>query len=61
MNKSASILSAQYNNVSTTPGQLGAIRGSGQFNTDYPLSSNWPKGNFNPDTSTFVTNNQKQR
>lgn len=53
-NTDASILSAQYQNVITTPGQLGAIRGSGQWNTDFPLSSNWPINNFNPETSTYV-------
>jgi len=53
-NTDASVLSAQYNNVATTPGQLGAIRGSGQFSTDFPLSSNWPLSNFNPNTSSYV-------
>lgn len=53
-NTDASILSAQYQNVITTPGQLGAIRGSGQWNADFPLSSNWPINDFNPDTSTYV-------
>ena len=53
-NPDASILSAQYQNVATTPGQLGAIRGSGQYQNEYPLSSNWPMANFNPDTSTYV-------
>jgi hypothetical protein len=50
----ASILSAQYNNTVTTPGQLSELRGSGLFETNYPLSSNWPRANFNPDTSNYV-------
>lgn len=37
---SPSILSAQYNNVLTTPGQLSEIRGSGKFTT-HGMSSNW--------------------
>lgn len=49
-----SILSAQYNNIYTTPGNLSQIRGSGNYSTDYPLSSNWPSSNFNPDTSKYV-------
>ena len=53
-NNDASILSAQYNNVATTPGQLGTIRGAGKFNTNFPLSSNWPQANFKPETSTYV-------
>lgn len=54
--KEASILSAQYNNVSTVPGQVAAIRGSGQWSTDYPLSSNWKPGNSNPDESSYIRN-----
>lgn len=53
-NPDASILSAQYNNVATTPGELASIRGSGNFNTNYPLSSNWPQANFKPETSTYA-------
>jgi len=54
MDISPSILSAQYNNVATSPGELGKIRGSGQFSTSYPLTSNWQPGQFAPDTSTYV-------
>lgn len=49
----ASILSAQYNNIATTPGQLAAIRGSGQYTTQ-GMSSNWEPGNLNPHMSTYV-------
>jgi len=52
-NSNGSILSAQYNNYATTPGQLATIRGSGQFTTT-GMSSNYPLTNFNPDTSTYV-------
>lgn len=60
MDLSKSILSAQYNNVATSPMELANTRGSGQFNTNYPLSSNWPAGTFKPDTSSYVkkTNNR---
>jgi len=44
MDPSASILSTQYNNKLISIGELGKIRGSGQFSTDYPLSSNYPLG-----------------
>jgi len=50
----ASILSAQYNNKAITPGQLAAIRGSGQFSTTGGLSSNWTPGDVNPKSSTYV-------
>lgn len=54
MDLSPSILSAQYNNVATSPGELGKIRGSGQYSTSYPLSSNWQPAQFMPDASTYV-------
>jgi hypothetical protein len=38
---SKSILSAQYNNVATTPNNLAFLRGTGNYSSDYPLSSNW--------------------
>ena len=44
MDLSKSILSAQYNNVATTPRDLGWIRGSGQFSTGHGMSSNWQQG-----------------
>lgn len=53
-NPDASILSAQYNNIYTTPGNVAKIRGAGEFSTAFPLSSNWPMANYNPDTSTYV-------
>ncbi len=49
----ASILSAQYQNVATTPGQLGAIRGSGQYSNKFPLSSNW-QPQSPPSASSYV-------
>lgn len=54
MDQSKSILSAQYNNAVTSIGELSQTRGSGQFNTSYPLSSNYPLTNFKPETSTYV-------
>lgn len=53
INETASILSAQYNNVITTPGQLSEIRGTGQYSTTNPLSSNWPSANSDPSTSDY--------
>lgn len=50
----ASILSAQYNNKAITPGQLAAIRGSGQFSTGGGLSSNWQPADFNKNSSHYV-------
>jgi len=58
MDLSKSILSAQYNNVATSPMNLADIRGTGKFKTSYPLSSNWPQANFQPNTSTYVQNAQ---
>lgn len=52
-NNQASILSAQYQNVATTPGQLGAIRGSGQYSNKFPLSSNW-QPQSPPNASSYV-------
>lgn len=41
MDKSPSILSAQYQNLLTTPGIASEIRGTGNWENQYPLSSNW--------------------
>lgn len=60
MDLSKSILSAQYNNVATSPMNLADIRGTGKFKTSYPLSSNWPQANFQPNTSTYVQNARKE-
>lgn len=54
MDLSKSILSAQYNNTSTSIGQLGQLRGSGQYNNSYPLTSNYPMAHYTPETSTYV-------
>lgn len=43
MDESLSILSGQYNNIYTTPGQIAEIRGSGNFNTN-GMSSNFQTG-----------------
>jgi len=42
IDKRPSILSGQYNNVSTLPKAIAKLRGSGKWNTNFPLSSNWP-------------------
>jgi len=41
IDQTSSILSAQYNNVYTSPHDLAKIRGSGQFQSQVPLSNNW--------------------
>lgn len=54
-----SVLSAQYNNVQTSLDNLANIRGSGQFSTDYPLSSNYPMGsdkNFYDNSHILASN-----
>lgn len=50
----SSILSAQYNNILTSPGQLSEIRGTGKFSTTQGLSSNWTPADFNNKNSTYV-------
>jgi hypothetical protein len=52
-NSDASILSAQYNNKLTTPGQLSEIRGRGQFTTT-GMSSNWVPADFSNQQSKYV-------
>jgi hypothetical protein len=54
MDLSKSILSGQYNNVMVGVDNLNEIRGTGQYSTSYPLSSNWNPGVFQPDMSTYV-------
>lgn len=53
MDLSKSILSAQYNNLATTPRNLGWIRGSGQFSTGNGMSSNWQQGQQPTYTNEF--------
>jgi hypothetical protein len=48
MDTSASILSAQYNNLAVVPEHLAKIRGSGNYNTQG--TSNWPIGKSNINT-----------
>lgn len=50
----SSVLSAQYNNILTSPGQLSEIRGTGNFKTDGGLSSNWTPAEFNQNQSSYV-------
>lgn len=45
MSHNQSILSAQYNNVATAPGNLSEIRGTGSFTTK-GMSSNWYSDNI---------------
>lgn len=56
IDQSKSILSAQYGNISTSPNALASIRGHGKYTTNYPMSSNWPIGNSNPNTSSYIRN-----
>lgn len=63
MDNSSSILSAQYNNLATTPGILSEIRGTGNFSTSSPLSSNWQSVSLWPETfpsygKLWTTNNK---
>lgn len=60
MDLSKSILSTQYNNLATVPQEVALKRGSGQYSTSYPLTSNWPLANFSPQTSTYVTGPQSK-
>lgn len=57
-----SILSAQYQNVLTSPDQLASIRGSGQYTSNYPMSSNWPipEKSANSEKSEKSENSQNQ-